>query len=94
MSGTKHLTLEDIATLLEQSELPYLSKLTGVPYTTLYNYKHGRSRLDTIPYHLVDKLSIIALLGTDPPSLAVTRLTHPAKKMQALLKEVSRELEG
>lgn len=94
MAGTKHLTLADIATLLEQSESPYLSKLTGVPYTTLYNYKHGRSRLDTIPYYLVDKLSTIALLGTDPPSLEITRLTHPPKRMQELLREVTHGLEG
>ena len=90
MKTKVHLSLSDLDFLLQTSELRYLSVLINVPYTTLYNYRHGRSRMETMPYTLVDKLSTVALCNPNAPNLTVTRMTHPVKLVRTLL-EVEHE---
>lgn len=76
----KHLSLDDLNVLLHESELAYVASLIGVPYPTLYNYRVGRSRLETIPYVLVDKLSTLAMCHPNAPNLQITKITHPVKE--------------
>lgn len=60
MQTQELLTPDSIVLLLKCSDLSFISKQTGIPYATLYNYKCERNRVSAMPYHLWKKLSELA----------------------------------
>ena len=59
------LTRESIEELLK-GDITDVSSVTGIPLSTLKNYKNGFSNLENMPYHMVESLTSYSESGYDP----------------------------
>ena len=59
------LTRESIEELLK-GDITDVSSVTGLPLSTLKNYKNGFSNLENMPYHMVESLTSYSESGYDP----------------------------